>query len=121
MFGRRSSKGAVAPCPTFLGPLYISVKTTTHYDVAGNSTVMYFSGSNVNASKYSQLTKIKVRKLYPFDIVGHVAGAALRDLRLNEQHADQLSAILPLNQCGEQIIVRRFFFMKPRTPLKHWL
>ena len=37
--------------------------TTTHQDGAGNSPVIYFSGSNVNASKYSQLTKIKVRKL----------------------------------------------------------
>ena len=55
------------------------------------------------------------------DFVGHVATAPLRDLRLNEQHADQFSVILPLNQCSKQKIVRRFFFMKLGTPLNHGL
>ena len=43
------------------------------------------------------------------DFVGHVAGAPLRDLRLNEQPADHFSVILLLNQCGEQKTVRKFF------------
>ena len=55
------------------------------------------------------------------DFVGHVAGAPLRDLRLNEQHADQFSVILSLNQCVEQKVVRRLFFVKAGMPLKHWL